>query len=189
MTKKKRVLSVVDPEKDGLGLPTIMDREVAAKHGAKYVHLAAFAIDVDRVRDEVETDEFDPHWPFGFEVFLTEAWILDELDANTEGDLTLLEDATRSVMGRSLSAAGQVFGAQLPFAVYDGVKRGVLPEALSYLFDGWKTEPRELVEDLGALWRQSEAEKVRLARAVIEVSLDPPVAPPSRIILGRWVAG
>lgn len=192
MTKKKRALSVVDPEKDGLGFPTIMDREVATKYGAQYVHLAAFAIDIDRIRDEVEQDEgvdqaeIELTWPFAFEVFLTEAWILDELDPASDEHLALLEDAVRSAMARGASDAGQVFGAQLPFAIYDAMKRGALPKTLAYLFDGWKTEPRDLVADLAVLWQKGDEERARLARAASEITLEPPMAPPSKLKLDSW---
>ena len=48
VTKQKR-LNVVRPRDTKLGRATIMDRALAQRYGAPYVHLAAFAIDVDRV--------------------------------------------------------------------------------------------------------------------------------------------
>jgi len=161
-----------------------MDRELAQKHGVTYVHLAAFAIDVDRVRDEVETEALDPMWPFGFEVFLTEAWLVEKLGEGANE--ALLADACAAVMKKSLAHEGQVFGAQLPFAVFDGVARGELPEKLRQLFAIWKHEPRDLLDDLAELWARAEAERPRLARACLEVELDPPLAPPTREKLEAW---
>ena len=74
--KGKRALPSVAPEQTALGLPTIMDRELAAAHGVTYVHLAVFAIDVDRVYWlEPEHEGL----PFGWEVFLTEQFLLRHL--------------------------------------------------------------------------------------------------------------
>ncbi|HEX6243796.1 MAG TPA: hypothetical protein VFZ61_22935, partial [Polyangiales bacterium] len=49
MSKSKRPLRVVGTKESKLGSATIMDRALAQRYGAPYVHLAAFAIDVDRV--------------------------------------------------------------------------------------------------------------------------------------------
>ena len=148
------------------------------------MHLAAFAIDVDRVRDEVETEAIDPLWPFGFEVFLTESWLIEEL--NLETHALLLAETCSGVMKQSTEEDGQIFGAQLPFAVYDGFARGVLPEDLRRLFGSWKSEPRELVRDLAELWADAEGARKRLAASSLEVPLEPPIAPPTKVKLEHW---
>ncbi len=161
-----------------------MEPELARVHGVRYVHLAAFAIDVDRVRDEVETEALDPRWPFGFEVFLTEVWILESLDA--EAERAILEAACVGVMKRSTEMPGQLFGAQLPFAVYDAVARGALPKELRALFRAWKNPPRELIREIAPLWERADAEKKRLSAACLTVELDPPLAPPTLATLEAW---
>ncbi len=181
MTKRK--LGVA-PQEEGLGLPTIMDPELARAHGVRYVHLAAFAIDVDRIRDEVETEAMDPEWPFGFEVFLTEAWIVEGLDPQAER--TIIEAACVGAMNRSVDTPGQLFGAQLPFAVYDAVARGALPADMRDLFKAWKSPPRDLMDELAPLWGSADAEKRRLARACLEVAIEPPLAPPTVATLESW---
>jgi hypothetical protein len=182
----KKKLGVVSPASQGLGLPTIMDPELAGARGVRYVHLVAFAIDVDRVRDEVETEAMDPRWPFGFEVFLTEAWILEGLDPRAER--AIIETACASAMKKSTRTPGQLLGAQLPFAVYDAVARGALPDDLRPLFRAWKSPPRELMRELAPLWEDAEAEKRRLAKACLEVEMDPPLAPPTVATLTTWAS-
>ena len=62
---KRALPQTVAPSK--LNLPTIMDRTLAQKHGAQYVHLVVFAIDIDRVYTETapltEDDLLDPTDP------------------------------------------------------------------------------------------------------------------------------
>lgn len=182
----KKKLGVVSAATEGLGLLTIMDRALAQKHGVRYVHLAAFAIDVDRVRDEVETEALDPLWPFGFEVFLTEHWLLGHLDA--EADEVLISDVCESVMKMSAAEPGQIFGAELPFAIYDAVVRGALPPDFRRFFRIWKHKPNALVDDLAALWAKSDEERPRLSAASLEVgkTLSPPLAPPTVVTLAAW---
>lgn len=183
----KKSLPTVREEDEGLGLETIMDPALAAEHGISYVHLAVFAIDVDRVRVEVEGEpEAESLWPFGFEVFLTEMHLLGLVDPESDTDLAMLEDAVTSVL--ELSADGPVLGAQLPFAVYDAVTRGALPQRLLPLFDVWKKKPDALVADLAPLWERPEVEAADLAEACLAVELEPPLAPPTRDALEAMFA-
>jgi hypothetical protein len=159
------------PAQEKLGLPTIMDRALAARHGVAYVHLAAFAIDVDRVREAVEG--YDDPRPFGWEVLLTEAYVVARFGA---GDATIVEDAVLSV----LDGEPDALGAQLPFAVWDAIERGELPRTLRDAFRSWRARPRELVRALGALWERGDAIVRELAESALAVELDPPLAPPTR---------
>ena len=84
-----RRLPVAANAEGHLELPTIMDRTLAAKYRGPYVQLAAFAIDVDRVYAE-ETEA--PVLTFGWEVFLTECYLVGLLDATQIGLRALLED-------------------------------------------------------------------------------------------------
>jgi hypothetical protein len=184
----RRSLGVVGPEAEGIGVPTIMDRALAARHREKYVHLAVFAIDVDRVRDEMETEALDGDWPFAWEVFLTERWLLDHVDPARDADRELVEDTCESVMQSSLAHEGQVFGAQIPFAVWDAIARGVWPSALKGVFDSWRHRPDRLVRTLARFWKSPDEEARRLADRCLAVELDPPLAPPTLETL-RELAG
>ena len=168
------------PESEGIGVPTIMDRALAAHHRQKYVHLAVFAIDVDRVRDEMETEELDGDWPFAWEVFLTERWLLEHVDPEAPADRELVEDTCESVMRISLAHEGQVLGAQIPFAVWDAVARGVWPETLKNVFTSWRHRPDCLVKTLARFWKSPDEEARRLAGRCLSLELDPPLAAPTR---------
>jgi len=175
---RKRNLPVrSDDEPRGLGLTTIMDRALAARFGVAYVHLAAFAIDVDRVNAE-HGDE--PGWPTGWEVFLTERYLLDTFDLAREADHELLEHACISII-----EGGQALGAQLPFAVYDAADRGVWPQTLLAPFATWRRRPRELLAALAELWERADEEGPRLAAACLEAPVEPELAPPTRAALER----
>lgn len=160
-----------------LGRPTIMDRALAARHGVSYVHLAAFAIDVDRVREASEslTDE----QPFAWEVFLTARYIAWRYDAADPAVLSMLEDAVNAVLELRASEEG-VLGTQLPFAVWMLVERGALPEEAERWFRVWKKRPRELAEGLAPLFDDAEKSEREGASFALEVEVDPPLAPPVR---------
>jgi hypothetical protein len=164
------------PAQEKLGLPTIMDRALAARHGVRYVHLAAFAIDVDRVREAVEG--YDDPRPFGWEVLLTEAYVLERFDGN---DTAILEDAVLAI----LDGEPDALGSQLPFAVWDAIERGELPRSLREAFKSWRARPKELVRALGALWQRGDAIVRELAESALAVELDPPLAPPTCEALAR----
>ncbi|MGF1465844.1 MAG: hypothetical protein ACFCGT_06895 [Sandaracinaceae bacterium] len=169
--------------REGLGAPTIMDRALAARHGVAYVHLVVFAIDLDRVRGEVEGRA---EWPFGWEVFLTQAYLLERLSPGADpAHRELLEDTVLSV----LEGRPDALGGQLAFAVWDALARGCLPEALRPAFRGWRGQPGEdLAADLEALRARGEPLRRHLAGAVLEVPLDPPPAPPTRATLEAWAS-
>lgn len=170
MTDKR--LHVVSGRDEGLGEPTIMDRATAAQHGVPYVHLAVFAVDIDRIAATLDQVE-----PFGWDVFLTEEYVLGHFDAGSEDDVALLEDACLSVLDRPPGEA--VWGAQLPFAVYDAVRRSQLPQRLQSVFRQWSSPPKQLVKGLDVLWEEPRAHVRALATRCLEAPLQPPPAPPT----------
>jgi hypothetical protein len=159
------------PSQEKLGLTTIMDRALAARYGTAYVHLAAFAIDVDRVREHVEG--YDDPRPFGWEVLLTEHYLLERFG---DGDRALLEDVVLSI----LDGEPHALGGQLAFAVWDAIKRGALPDSLRIAFRSWRARPDELVKELAKLWVDAPRLVPQLAQGCLDVELDPPLAPPTR---------
>lgn len=162
------------PTREKLGLTTIMDRALAARHGVPYVHLAAFAIDVDRVREHVEG--YDDPRPFGWEVLLTEHYLLERLGVE---DRVLLEDTVLGI----LEGEPDALGGQLAFAVWDAVVRGELPDELRSAFKSWRERPDELVKDLTPLWADAPRLIRELAEGCLAVELDPPLAPPTKLAL------
>jgi hypothetical protein len=176
----KRTLPTVRPEQEGLGMPTIMEPALAARHGAAYVHLAAFAIDVDRIRLHLEAHHPEAEPPFGWEVFLTEVYMLRSFDAASARAQALLEDACLSVLEMGTVPDGEPpLGSQLPFAVYDAVRRGALPDALGHMFGAWRRPPDELVEGLAPLWAEAQDHAPSLAAMCLEVPVEPPLPPPT----------
>jgi hypothetical protein len=165
----KRTLPQLEKAREGLGRPTVMDRALAARHGVPYVHLAVFAIDVDRVREATESDD-DPR-----------------CDPSDESTRAMLEDATNAVLELRSSEEG-VLGSQLPFAIWTLVARGGWPRELEGWFRAWKKKPRSLEKELGALFDDAAAEERALARFVLSVELDPPLAPPTREALESMAA-
>ncbi|MCZ7685132.1 MAG: hypothetical protein M5U28_42720 [Sandaracinaceae bacterium] len=169
----------LSPAQEKLGLPTIMDRALAAKHGAPYVHLAAFAIDVDRVREAVE-GYGDPR-PFAWEVLLTEVYVLARFGRDGSA---LLEDVVLSI----LEGEPDALGGQLAFAVW-GRRRARRAAR------GAAARLRELArapEGAGPRAREAVAGRVpprgRAGRGCLEAPLDPPLAPPTREALERMAA-
>jgi hypothetical protein len=166
--------------------PTIMDRTLALEHGAPYVQLAVFAIDVDRL---FALDPERSVLPFGWEVFLCEAYLLCALDPNAESTHGLLEDTCLAVLAQQPDEQG--YGSQLVFAVYDAVSRGALPATLKPMFRSWRKAPVQLLDALAELWRDPLASLQRCAADCLQRKLDPPLAPPTRTVLeamrdGRW---
>lgn len=158
-----------------------MDPALARQHGVLYVHLAALAIDLDRIADAVE-HEAEEDWPFGWEVFLTEVVLLAEVDPEQEAFRNLVEDLCTS----ALDASGDEvpLGAQVLFAVHDAVTRGDWPRELGELFDSWQDDAdASLAEELAPLWEDPEVAAADLAAACLKVELDPPIAPTTRVIL------
>jgi hypothetical protein len=178
----KRGLPTVDDTYAALGHETIMNGGLASKHGSKYVRLAAFAIDLDRVRDLADDAE-DSLFPFGFEVFLIELALSSVLDTEDENDLALLEDACVAIFEALRDDEEPPLGASLLFAVYDALRSETLPARFEALFEGWKEPPEELLESLDALFDDAELEAMDLAEACLLMSLSPPLAPPTRAML------
>ncbi len=183
MTKRlPRRLAQAPRGAERLGLPTIMDRALAARHGVGYVHLAAFAIDIDRIREASESQRDER--PFGWEVFLTECYLLESIDLSLEGSATLIEDTLLSVF--ELTEGEEVLGTQLPFAVWHAVERRGWPQELRRALRHWKGKPEQLGRDLDGFFAEEAAAKKKLAEECLDFELTPPIAPPTREILTRW---
>jgi hypothetical protein len=165
-----------------LGTPSIMERALAVKHGVPYVHLTVFAIDVDRVREATEDQDDDR--PFGWEVFLTECYLLEALDPAAPDSASLLEDVLLGIL--ELPAGQEVLGTQLPFAVWHAVRSRGWPKDLARALGGWKARPEPLGKDLDALFGAHEDVRAALARMCLAVSLSPPLAAPTEEVLRRW---
>lgn len=163
-------------KREGLGSPTIMSRDLAAEHGADYVWLAAFAIDVDRLRELAEED--GEAGPFGWEVFLTEAYLIAHFDPTREDHRRLLEDTCVHIL--ELGRGEPVLGAQIPFAIYDAVVRGVWPREMLEMLATWKAEPKELVKELAPLWQEADDQLIGLSLASLDATIDPPLAPTTK---------
>ena len=175
----KKSLPLAPPTQSGLGLPTIMNRDLAAAHGVAYVHLAVFCIDIDRV---YWLDPEDGSLPFGWEVFLTEFYVLYTQPAREilEGMCTELLEET---------PGEPPLGGQIAFAVFDAVQRGALDPALTDVFGSWKNPPRELVTQLAELHRGAADNAKRLAEHCLQAEITPPLAPPTREALEKIASG
>jgi len=160
-----------------------MDRALAAQHGVSYVQLMAFAIDVDRVREQEEG--YDDPRPFGWEVFLVELYLLDHFDPNRRPEeVTIFEDIVLGVIEGEPSA----LGSQIVFSIWDLIQRGRFPKRLEGAFSTWRGRPDELVEDLGELFAEEARLRVELARGCVEVEMSPPLAPPTMATLRQMMA-
>jgi hypothetical protein len=176
--KSRRTLPLAAAE-TALGLPTIMDRDLAAAHGVEYVHLAVFAIDIDRVYWlEPELASL----PFGWEVFLTEWYLLSRASAHE------LTDMLEAVCGALLeeTPGEPPLGGQLVFAVFDAVQRGALPKTLEPVFHAWRRPPHDLLESLTELHAQGANNARKLAEHCLNAELEPPLAPPTRAALREF---
>lgn len=182
-----RRLPTIDAKKEGLGRPTIMDRTLAQRYGAPYVYLAAFAIDVDRVREHLEDEGLDDDLPMGWEVFLTERYLEQHVEAASETGRAMIDDVVLAIFDLPPSEE-PVFGSQLPFAVWHAVERAVLPTELASTFRVWKAKPKELAADLDRLYAQAADATRTIARRCLDATLDPPLAPPVREALEALAA-
>ncbi len=153
---------------------------MAARYGVPYVHLAAFAIDVDRARDALDDDENGAasELPMGWEVFLTARYLASRVDAREDPARSMIEDLVLAVFELPPSEEA-VFGSQLPFAVWHCVERGVFPKELDRLFRTWKARPRELGRDLDRLMAAEPESTRRFAELCLDLALEPPMAPPT----------
>ncbi len=162
-----------------------MDRALALKYGAPYIHMAAFAIDIDRVLQHA--GERDPR-PFAWEVFLTAAYLEHAASEHPdERSEEMLEEAALSILDRQ---PGDVpLGAQLAFAIYDLLRRGKLPEQFESVFRQWRvplkrgSKKRRIQtpdKDVDALFKDHVANAAKLAASCLKEAIDPPLAPPTR---------
>jgi len=177
---------------EALGRDTVMDRGLALRYGADYVHLAAFAIDLDRIREALEEDDEDydqgtDAWPFGWEVFLTEAYLLSQLDPARRDHRDLVQETVDVIL--DAGPGSELLGAQLVFALYDAVARGAWPEEAASVFRTWKHAPDELVRALRPLWEDAETHQRELAESCLEAEITPPIIAPTRAALERLARG
>ena len=182
--KRRKSLPLANPNQSGLGLPTIMDRDLAAAHGSTYIYLAAFAIDIDRV---YWLDPEDTALPFGWEVFLTEYYLLTWANAQGERSQEVLDAICTPLLEET--PGEPPLGGQLVFAVYDAVTRGALPEQLRTLFTSWRNAPRELLQTLHELHENALATAQQLAAHCLAAELQPPLAAPTRHSLEQIQSG
>lgn len=183
----KKSLPTVRDEALGLGEKTLMDPGLAARHGVPYVHLAAFAIDLDRaarVVDDQDDGGGQSLFDFGWEVFLVEVHLLGLLDPTSEAHLDLLDDLVESVMEHEEAPLGSV----VIFAIRDAARRGELPARFEKASRTWKALPSKLVRSLDALFEHLAVEATDLAEAVLELPLVPPLAPPTKDALVAMIA-
>lgn len=161
-----------------LGRSTIMDRALAQKYGALYVHAAAFAIDIDRVQQM--SDDEDPTLPFGWDVVLTDLYICAFVAPHPEA-LGLLDDLVLSVLdlAQSTGAEEAPLGSQLPFAVFSALDRGALPDALHSCFRSWKKPPLDLARDVASFVADRELVR-RLCDHCLDAAVSPPLVAPVR---------
>jgi len=169
----RKLLPLIDARQQGLGEPTIMDRALAEQYGARYVQLAVFAIDIDRV---CHARADDPALPLGWEVFVTEALLITLVDPNDELQRGMLEDVCLDLL---VDQADPRLGSQLPFAVYDAVIRGAFPESLRPLFHRWRTPSKTLLRDLADFWLARDQALTKLVDICLNTPLTPPLAPPT----------
>ncbi len=176
-----RKLDQIGAAQAGLGAPTIMDRALAARHGAAYVRLAVMAIDLDRAYGH----DPDPDGrPLGWEVFLLECYVLEALEPDAETTRALLEDICMGVLEQPPDA--QALGSQIVFAVHDAVRRGALPESLRGVFHRWRAQPKQLTAALDGLFAQREARRRELAGGCLQIALEPPLSDVTRGVLEAW---
>lgn len=167
----------------GLGQATMMDRDLAAQHGVAYVHLAAFAIDVDRIYGATE----DETLPLGWEVFLLLAYVLGRFAQESERDRLLLEDTASTLLA---SGTGEPrLGACLAFALHEGTARELLDPSLKALFKRWRSPSKQLKKALDAQFADPTGALVAAATHCLETPLHPPLSPPTVASLQQMVDG
>lgn len=180
----KKRLGQIAPTQQGLGMRTIMDRTLAEAHGADYVHLAVFSIDLDRC---FQLDPDDTRQPFGWEVFLTACYVVGAIETHAAGGRELLESACMSVLDGDPAEAP--LGGQLAFAVHDALQRGRVDPALKSVFRSWRGGRRQLQRSLDPLWADAEANIQRMALHCLSLPMEPPCAPPTLETLERMARG
>lgn len=152
-----------------------MNRLLAAQYGAAYVQLAVFAIDIDRVFIE---DPGARALPFGWEVFVTECYLLGRIDTRDAEQHALIEDTCVAILEQEPDEQG--YGSQLLFAAYDAIERGFYPKPLDAVFQRWRKRPKQLFKAMSDLWQAPARELAACARHCLDVTLEPPLAPPAQ---------
>jgi hypothetical protein len=175
---RTRRLPLARPGQAQLEDPTIMNRVLAAQYGGAYVQLAVFAIDVDRVFVE---DPAERALPFGWEVFVTECYMLGRIDPGSAELHALIEDTCVAILEQEPDAQG--YGSQLLFAAYDAIERGFYAKELDAVFQSWRKRPKQLFKALSQLWQAPARELAACARHCLNVKLDPPLAAPTQQVL------
>lgn len=150
-----------------------MDRALATRFGVPYVHLAAFAIDVDRVYRVLEDD---PDLPPGWELFLTREYAKRLVAPEHEPMIGAVVEG--------IIHSEPALGSQLPFAIHALVRDGAFPD-LARLFERWKKKAPHL-----DLIRSCEGALAlaTLAARVLDTPIEPPLAPPTREALTAMAA-
>ena len=98
----------------------------------------------------------------------------------------MLEDSCSHVLDQAPDEQG--YGSQLVFGIYDAIARGALPKSLGDLFRSWRGRPKQLERTLDALWKDAEKNLAAIAERCRAVTLDPPLAPPTRTALEQMAA-
>jgi len=179
--KKRDPLPAAPKARESLGLLTIMSRELAHRHGVDYVHIAAFAIDVDRAREGIEVDPEAIEWPFAWEILLTEAFLLQCVDPTREAHRQLIEDTCLEVFDHGPGEPR--LGDHVVFAVFDAVSRAAWPPDWEPIFEGWKAKPKALIDELSRLRSRGADLVSTLATGVLELPMEPPLAPSTQAAL------
>ena len=142
-----------------------MDPALAQRYGPPYVHLAAVAIDLDRIAHALtETQEC-----YGAEVYLTALYLKRHFSPEITRDCALIEDTCLSVMERE----GEIMGGQLPFSVHALVKAGSWENAWPVIFSAWKN-PRQLMDRYSEFWND-DAAAGQMAKRFLDCAVSPPI--------------
>ena len=184
MTDKKSQPIRLQRARSSFEQPTIMNAALAATYGVAYVRLCAFAIDIDRAYAELEDEEAPGdggELPFGWEVFLTEAYLVRVLPGASDAELGMIEETCLSILEQAPDEQG--YGSQLLFAVYDAIASGRYPESLRTVFRSWHKPPKQLLAALAALSAEPLPTLATLAEVVLSAEPDPPLSPPTRAAL------
>jgi hypothetical protein len=183
-----RRLPQLQAHESRLEIPTILDRGLSGLHGADYVRLCAFAIDVDR---SYMVDPESPGLAFGWEVFTTECFALHLIDPAREAHHVLLEDTCLSILEQSPDDQG--YGSQLLFAVYHAVERDIYPASLRPLFRTWRKRPKQLLKALDALWEHPTerlaAHATYCLSPKVTAGLSPALTPATKAALELMASG
>ena len=184
--KARRHLPQANPEAQRLGLPTIMNPELAQRYGARYVHWAVFAIDVDRAA-QGDLGYSDVEETLGWEVFLTEYWMVSHLDPSDRNVVSLVEETCFDILDDAQAA--HRLGSQLVFAVWNAAKRDAWPTCTAALFEQqWSGDRTQLAASLKQLWTDPDKAAEYWSGYCLQIPFDPPMARSTRAALEAMVA-